>query len=100
MILKADGDSPLGQRPLSALQVVYRLWASLRIGHLKELLRSRCLNLFLVWVMACVLWKLGFSTVLNIEKVHFCVGGISCMSRLLMSLSPLTQLTGPFLIVL
>ena len=34
MIPKADGDStPLGQRPLP---VVYRLWASLRLGHLRE----------------------------------------------------------------
>ena len=37
MIPKADGDStPLGQRPLSVLPVVYRLWASLRLGHLRE----------------------------------------------------------------
>ena len=37
MIPKADGDStPLGQRPLSVLPVVYRLWASLRLGHLLE----------------------------------------------------------------
>ena len=36
-IPKADGDStPLGQRPLSVLPVVYRLWASLRLGHLRE----------------------------------------------------------------
>ena len=37
MIPKAEGDStPLGQRPLSVLPVVYRLWASLRLGHLRE----------------------------------------------------------------
>ena len=37
MIPKADGGStPLGQRPLSVLPVVYRLWASLRLGHLRE----------------------------------------------------------------
>ena len=37
MIPKADGDStPLGQWPLSVLPVVYRLWASLRLGHLRE----------------------------------------------------------------
>ena len=37
MIPKADGDStPPGQRPLSVLPVVYWLWASLRLGHLKE----------------------------------------------------------------
>ena len=46
MIPKADGDStPLGQRPLSVLPVVYRLWASLRLGHLREWgLRGGCLN--------------------------------------------------------
>ena len=34
MIPKADGDStPLGQRPLSVLPVVCRLWASLKLGH-------------------------------------------------------------------
>ena len=37
MIPKVDGEStPLGQRPLSVLPVVYRLWASLRLGHLRE----------------------------------------------------------------
>ena len=36
MISEADGDStPLGQRP-SVLPVVYRLWASLRLEHLRE----------------------------------------------------------------
>ena len=33
MIPKADGDAtPLGQRPLSVLPVVYRIWASARMG--------------------------------------------------------------------
>ena len=37
LIPKADGDStPLGQRPLCVLSVVYRLWASLRLGHLRD----------------------------------------------------------------
>ena len=37
MIPKAHGDStPLGQRQLSVLPVVYRLCASLRLGHLRE----------------------------------------------------------------
>ena len=37
MIPKADGDStPLGQRPLSVLPVVYRLWAFLRLVHMQE----------------------------------------------------------------
>ena len=37
MTPEADGDStPSGQRPLSVVPVVYRLWASLRLGHLRE----------------------------------------------------------------
>ena len=37
MVPKADGDStPPGQRPLSVLPVVCRLWASLRLRHLRE----------------------------------------------------------------
>ena len=37
MIPKAEGDStPLGQRPLSVLPVVYRLWASVRLAHLRD----------------------------------------------------------------
>ena len=37
MIPKAGGDStPLGQRPLGVLPVVYRLWASLRLGHHRD----------------------------------------------------------------
>ena len=35
MIPKTDGDAtPLGQRPLSVLPVVYRIWASVRMGQL------------------------------------------------------------------
>ena len=76
MIPKADGDSaPLGQRPLSVLQVVYRLWASLRLCHLKD------------WVLGWVprsVHSLGnglssveawFSTALDIEEVLSGVGG-------------------------
>ena len=37
-IAKAEGDStPLGQRPLCVLPVVYRLWASVRLAHLSGL---------------------------------------------------------------
>ena len=37
MIPKAEGDStPIGQRPLCVLAVVYRLWASVRLVHLRE----------------------------------------------------------------
>ena len=41
MIPKADGDAtPLGQRPLSVLPVIYRVWASTRMGQLGEWFRS------------------------------------------------------------
>ena len=70
MIPKADGDStPLGQRPLSVLPVVYRLWASLRLGHLREWVEG--------WLPDSV-YSLGnglssdeawFSTALDVEDV-------------------------------
>ena len=74
MILKADGDStPLGH--LSVLPVVYRLWASLRLGHLREWVEG--------WLPNCV-YSLGnglssieawFSTALDIEEVLSGTGG-------------------------
>ena len=40
MIPKADGDAtPLGQRPLSVLPVVYRIWASARMIQLEAWFR-------------------------------------------------------------
>ena len=76
MIPKADGDSTLlGQRPLSVLQVVYRLWASLRLGHLREWVSG--------WLPKSV-YSLGnglssveawFSTALDIEEVLSGTGG-------------------------
>ena len=76
MIPKADGDStPLGQRPLSVLRVVCRLWASLRLGHLREWVDG--------WLPESV-FSLGnglssveawFSTALDIEEVLSGTGG-------------------------
>ena len=76
MIPKADGDStPLGQRPLSVLPVLYRLWASLRLGHLREWVDG--------WLPKSV-YSLGnglssveawFSTALDIEEVLSATGG-------------------------
>ena len=76
MIPKVDGDStPLGQRPLSVLPVVYRLWASLRLGHLREWVEG--------WLPQSV-YRLGnglssveawFSTALDIEEVFSGTGG-------------------------
>ena len=93
MIPYADGDyTPLGQRPLSVLVVVYRLWASLRLGDLREWVEG--------WLPRSV-FSLGnglssveawFSTALD-----FVV--ISCMLLSLMSLSPLILLIGLFWIV-
>ena len=41
MIPKTDGDAtPLGQRPLSVLPVVYRIWASARMGQLEDWFKS------------------------------------------------------------
>ena len=41
MIPKIDGDStPLGQRPLSVLPIVYRVWASARMGQLEDWFKS------------------------------------------------------------
>ena len=100
MIPKADVDStPLGQRRLSVLPVVYRLWASLRLGHLREWVEG--------WLPKSV-FSLGnglssveawFSTALDTEEV-FSLVLISCTFWLLMSLSPLILLIGPFWIVL
>ena len=41
MIPKSDCDAtPLGQRPLSVLPVVYRIWASARVGQLEAWFKS------------------------------------------------------------
>ena len=41
MIPKSDGDAtPLGQRPLTVLPVVYRVWASTRMSQLDDWFRS------------------------------------------------------------
>ena len=41
MIPKTDGDStPLGQRPLCVLPIVYRVWASARMGQLEDWFKS------------------------------------------------------------
>ena len=75
MIPQADRDStPFGQRRLSVLAVVHRLWASLRLGHLKDWVQG--------WVPKSV-FSLGngvssvgawFSTALDIEKVLAQIG--------------------------
>ena len=76
MIPKVDGDfTPPGQRALSVLPVVYRLWASLRLGHLREWVEG--------WLPKSV-FSLGnglfsveawFSTALDIDEVLSGTGG-------------------------
>ena len=76
VIPKADGDSTLlGQRLLSVRPVVYRLWASLRLGHLREWVEG--------WLPESVICpgnglssvEAWFSTALDIEDVLAGTGG-------------------------
>ena len=69
MIPKMDGDStPLGQRPLCVLPIAYRLWASVRLMHLKDWFES--------WVPALVFSaghgrssvEAWYSTALDLEE--------------------------------
>ena len=70
MIPKVDGDSsPLGQRPLSVLPVVYRLWASLRLGHLREWVEGWLPKSVLSFGNGLSLVEAWFSTALDIEEV-------------------------------
>ena len=71
----ASDSTPLGQRPLSVLPVANRLWASLRLGHLREWVEG--------WLPQSV-FSLGnglssveawFSTALDIEEVLAGTGG-------------------------
>ena len=70
MIPKTDVDAtPLGQRPLSVLPIVYRIWASGRMGQLEDWFRS--------WVPDSVFSAGGgrgsgeawYTTALDIEEV-------------------------------
>ena len=57
-ISKTDGDAaPFGQRPLCVLPVVYRIWASARMGQLESWLGVGCLIRFLVLVVVVGRWK-------------------------------------------
>ena len=102
MIPTDDGYStPVGQRPLSVLPVVYRLWASLRLGHLREWVEEWLpLSVFSLGNGISSGGGLVLYISLHIEEVLSGLVVISHMSWLLMSLSLLTLLTGLFWIVL
>ena len=71
MIPKVVGDATaLGQRLLSALQVVYRIWASARMGQLEDWFRSWVPDsVFGAWEVDAALSRLGFPSALDIEEV-------------------------------
>ena len=99
MVPKTDGDAtPLGQRPLSVLPVVYRIWASARLGHLEDWFRS--------WVPDSVFsaggglgrWKRGILLLLIWRKFFLVLQILTFISLSLVFffLSFLIQLTGNF----
>ena len=100
MIPKTDGDAtPLGQRPLSVLPVVYRIWASARLSQLDGWFKS--------WVPDSVFSAGGcrssveawYTPSLDIEEVVSGAAHSHVHLLLLMLSSPLIRLIGPFWIV-
>ena len=70
MIPKTDGDAiSLGQGPLSVLPVVYRIWASARVGQLEDWFRSWVLDS--VFSAGCGRGSVEawYATALDIEEV-------------------------------
>ena len=97
MIPKVDGDStPLGQRPLSVLHVVYRLWASLRLSHLKDWVLGWVPQSVFSLGNGCRQFRRGFPLHWISWKSCLWPEVISCMSWLLMLSSLLARLTGLF----
>ena len=95
MIPKTDGDAtPLGQRPLSVLPVVYRIGASSRMGQLEDWFRS--------WLPESVFSAGGgrgsveawYTSSLDIAEVVASAADSDVISLLRMLSSPLILLTG------
>ena len=86
MIPKADGDAtPLGQRPLSVLPVVYRIWASARMIQLELEAWFRS------WDPGSVeAWR---TTALDIKRSFLVLLSRMCTCLWVTSLSPLIRLT-------
>ena len=97
MIPKTDGDTPLGQRLLSVLPVVHRIWASARMCQLEDwFLSLGCLNLSSVLEVVVGRWKLGFLLLLILRKFLLVLLILTFISSLRMLSSPLILLTGGF----
>ena len=70
MIPKSDGDAtPLGQRPLSVLPVVYRVWASARMGQLDGWFRSWVSDSIFSAGGGCGSVEAWYAIALDIEEV-------------------------------
>ena len=95
-IPKTDGDAtPLGQRPLSVLPIVYRIRASARMGQLVGWFRSWG-YLILSSVLGVVVrrWRLGKLLLLILKKFFLVLLILIFIYLLLTLLSPLILLIG------
>ena len=95
MIPKVDGDAtPLGQRPLTVLPVVYRIWASARMVQLEPWFRR--------WVPSCVfsagvvvvLFRLGSLLRLILRRCYLVLFRVMFIFLLLTLLNLLILLIG------
>ena len=95
MIRKVDGDStPLGQRPLSVLPVVYRLGLPFGLDICGRGLRGGYLTRCLALVMVYLRWGPGSLLLWILRRFFLGLVVIFCMLWSLMSLSPLILLIG------
>ena len=94
MIPKTDGDAtPLGQRPLSVLPVVYRIWATARMGQLEGWSKSWVPDYVLVLVVVVVRLRPGILLLWILRKFFLVLLIPMSTFLLLMSLNPLILLT-------
>ena len=97
MIPKTDGDAtPLGQRPLTVLPVVYRIWAATRMSQLDDWFKSWVPDF--VFSAGVVVDRLKPGILLLLTLKRFLLGPLIPMFifLLLMLLSLLTRLIGVF----
>ena len=93
MILKADGDTtPLGQRPLIVLPVVYRIWASARMVQLEEWFRSLVPDSVVSAVVVAVRLRLGIQQPWTLRRFFLGLLTLISIYLWLMLLSILTLL--------